>query len=155
MSGHLTSSEKMSKEKAMKITKCKKMPLSFIAFSSDVARILAMTHKDFLHGWKYFTLAFTKIGRKTRFLIRTAISEFPTMTSSTQGLWLLSVWFWWTSNQMEPRSVESYPLSKSANNQSWPRPFWVKDQKSIFLKGNLTNSFKDDLGQRPKQPRSG
>ena len=45
MSGHLTSSEKMSMEKTMKIKKCKKMPLS-LASSSDVARILAMTHKD-------------------------------------------------------------------------------------------------------------
>ena len=50
--------------------------------------------------------------------------------------------------------VESTCLSKSANNQSWPRPFWVKDQKSIFLKGNLNQIFKDDLGQGLKQPRS-
>ena len=47
MSGHLTSSEKMSMRKTMKITKCKKMPLS-LASSSDVARILALTHIDFL-----------------------------------------------------------------------------------------------------------
>ena len=50
MSGHLTSSEKMSMGKTMKIKKCKKMPLS-LASSSDVARILAMTHKDFLDLW--------------------------------------------------------------------------------------------------------
>ena len=50
MSGHLTSSEKMSMEKTMKIKKCKKMPLS-LASSSDVARILAMTHIDFLDLW--------------------------------------------------------------------------------------------------------
>ena len=48
MSGHLTSSEKMSTEKTMKIKKCKKMPLS-LASSSGVARILAMTHIDFLN----------------------------------------------------------------------------------------------------------
>ena len=45
MSGHLTSFEKISISKTMKIKKCKKMPLS-LASSSDVARILAMTHKD-------------------------------------------------------------------------------------------------------------
>ena len=50
MSGHLTSSEKMGMVKTMKIKKCKKMPLS-LASSSDVARILAMTHKDFLDPW--------------------------------------------------------------------------------------------------------
>ena len=50
MSGHITSSEKMSIGKTMKITKCQKMPLS-LASSSDVARILAMTHKDFLDLW--------------------------------------------------------------------------------------------------------
>ena len=47
MSGHLTSFEKISISKTMKIKKCKKMPLS-LASSSDVARILAMTQIDFL-----------------------------------------------------------------------------------------------------------
>ena len=50
MSGHLTSSEKISITKIMKIKKCQKMPLS-LASSSDVARILAMTHIDFLDLW--------------------------------------------------------------------------------------------------------
>jgi hypothetical protein len=53
MSGHLTSSEKMSMEKTMKIKKCKKMPLS-LASSSDVARILAMTHRDTIDLWVVF-----------------------------------------------------------------------------------------------------
>ena len=47
MPGHLTSSEKISISKITKIKKCQKMSL-YLASSSDVARILAMTHIDFL-----------------------------------------------------------------------------------------------------------